>query len=192
MEKILSLEIPKEEIIYQGKVKKGKKGKGVIRIKDATLENYTYVIFPFKCEDMGDRLMVVIDELFNEKAYLNEDNYQIDFGRKYASKPCIIITSNNPLSLNLMKKEIIYDGEVKKTYSGQGIIRIKDRYLGSRSHIIFPISRKDEGELISIDIEKICNEGIRSNNPHTCRVLLDKKDVGRDCIITLQKGLGEI
>ena len=43
------------------------------------------------------------------------------------------------INLAIDKNDIIYDGKVKMTYGGQGIIRFKDKMLGKRVYVIFPM-----------------------------------------------------
>ena len=86
------------------------------------------------------------------------------------------------------KKEIIYDGKVKKTSNGQGIILLKNNLLGKRAYIIFPIHRKNIEDHVVLAVDKIENKGIHPNNDHTCRILLAKEYVGRKCVIILQEG----
>ena len=49
----------------------------------------------------------------------------------------------NLLSLELNEKDIIYDDKVKKTYGGQGVVRLNDRFLGQRVYVVFPMERED-------------------------------------------------
>lgn len=92
------------------------------------------------------------------------------------------------LNIKLNKREIIYDGKVKKTYNGQGIVRLKDGYLGKRAYVIFPMYRQDEGDDIILAVDEIRNRGIHPNTNNTCRVLLGKEYVGRKCLVALQDG----
>lgn len=92
------------------------------------------------------------------------------------------------LNIRIRKREIIYDGKVKKTYNGQGIVRVKDTYLGKRAYIIFPLYRQDDGEDVIVAVDEIRNRGIHPNTNSTCRALLAKEYVGRKCIVVLQEG----
>ena len=83
------------------------------------------------------------------------------------------------------KKDIIYDGKVRKTYGGGGIIHINDRYLGRRAYVIFPLKRESDGGTVSVAIDEILNKGIRPGNDHSCRALLESKYVGRKCLAVL-------
>lgn len=76
---------------------------------------------------------------------------------------------------------------MKKTYNGQGIVRINDFYLGSRSYVILTNHRKDEGEMISFGIDEIFNKGIHPDTDHSCRILLGKEYIDRDCLVVLQE-----
>lgn len=90
------------------------------------------------------------------------------------------------ISLKLNNRDIIYDDKVKKTYNGQGIIRFKDKYLGRRAYIIYPMYRKNDGADVLLAVDRIENEGIHPDTDHTCRVLLPQKDVGKKCVVVLQ------
>lgn len=92
------------------------------------------------------------------------------------------------LNIKIRKKEIIYDDKVKTTYNGQGIIRLKDGYLGKRAYVIFPMYRKNEEDSIILAVDEIRNRGIHPDTGHTCRILLNKEYVGRKCIVVLQEG----
>ena len=91
------------------------------------------------------------------------------------------------ITIRIPKKEIIYDGKVRKTYGGQGKIRLNDRYLGNRAYVIFPLLRKNDGDGTIIAIDEIKNKGVRPNNDHTAGIDLSKKYVGRKCIVVLQE-----
>lgn len=72
----------------------------------------------------------------------------------------------NFINLEISKKEIIYDGKVKMTYGGQGIIRFKDKMLGKRVYVIFPMYRKntEDGVIVA---DEILNKGIHPENDHS-------------------------
>ena len=182
----LNLEIEKDKIIYQGKVKSGKKGIGVIRLNEKT-DKYTYIIFPLKCKDENGKLNIVIDEILNKEAIFKDEKYQIELQREYKGKTCIVITSDKALEIKLRKRNILYETEVKKTFNGQGMIRINEGFLGDRSYVIFPISQRDEWENISVEIDEILNKGIRPDTDHTSCIRLSKTKVGKKCIICLQE-----
>ena len=63
------------------------------------------------------------------------------------------------LNIRIRNREIIYDGKVKKTYNGQGIVRVKDTYLGKRAYIIFPLYRQDDGEDVIVAVERGHGQG---------------------------------
>ena len=92
------------------------------------------------------------------------------------------------INLEIAEKEIIYDGKVKMTYNGQGIIRLKDELFGNRAYVIFPMYRKNTEDSAIVAVDEILNKGIHPDNEHTSRVLLPKKYVGRKCILVLQEG----
>ena len=90
-------------------------------------------------------------------------------------------------SLKLNNKDIIYDDKVKKTYGGQGVVRLHDRFLGQRAYVVFPMQREDSEEGVVITVDEILNRGIRPNNDHTSKILLGKEYVGRRCLLVLQE-----
>ena len=90
------------------------------------------------------------------------------------------------LNMKVKKREVIYDGKVKQTYNGQGIVRLKDGHLGERCYIIFPLYREDNGDDIIVAVDEIRNRGIHPDTNSTCRALLGKEYVGRRCIVVLQ------
>ena len=92
----------------------------------------------------------------------------------------------NLFSLELNEKDIIYDDKVKKTYGGQGVVRLNDRFLGQRAYVVFPIERRDTDEGILVTIDEILNKGIRPNNDHSSKVIFGKEYVGRRCLLVLQ------
>lgn len=183
---MINLEISKKEIIYDGKVKKYGK-KGVIPIKEKLDQKYVYVIFPFERKDIGGKVHILVDSMYREKVCINEGKYQINLINKYAGKKCIVINAKEEINMELKKRHSVYDGKVKKTHNGQGIVRVKDKYLGSRSYVIFPSHRKEDDNMISFGIDEISNEGIHPDTDHTCRILLGREYVGRDCLIVLQE-----
>ena len=80
------------------------------------------------------------------------------------------------------------DGKVKMTYGGQGIIRFKDKMLGKRVYVIFPMYRKNTEDGVIIAVDEILNKGIHPENDHSCGIPLGRKYVGRKCITILQEG----
>ena len=92
------------------------------------------------------------------------------------------------INIRIQKKDIIYDDKVKTTYNGQGVIRLRDEYLGHRAYAIFPMHRKNETDSVIIAIDEILNKGVHSNNDHTTRLLFSREYVGRKCIVILQEG----
>ena len=85
------------------------------------------------------------------------------------------------------KKDIIYDGKVRKTTGGTGIIHIPDKYLGKRAYVVFPIERKNVGGTVSVAIDEILNKGIRPGNSHSSHAFLEKKYVGRKCLAVVME-----
>ncbi len=184
----INLSINKKDIIYDGKVKMNKGNKGVIRIKNKLLNNFTYAIFPILRQNIGSSIIISVDEILNKETQLEEDKHQLDFSRRYVGKKCIVISSQFPLNLELRKHDIILEGEVKNTWGGQGIIRLNDKFLGNRSYVIFPIYSKDTNDGVIMAINEILNKGIHPDNDHTSGISLGQKYVGRKCITILQEG----
>ena len=90
-------------------------------------------------------------------------------------------------SLELNASDIIYDDKVKKTYGGQGVVRLNDRFLGQRAYVVFPMERENTEDGVIVSIDEILNKGIRPNNDHTSKVILGKEYVGRKCLLVLQE-----
>ena len=93
----------------------------------------------------------------------------------------------NLFSLELNKRDIIYDDKVKKTYGGQGVVRLNDKFLGQRAYVVFPMQREDTEDGVIVTVDEILNRGIRPNNDHTSKILLGKEYVGRRCLLVLQE-----
>ena len=188
MVEFINLEINKKDILYDSKVKMTRNNQGVIRIKDKQFKNFTYVIFPIHRRNVGSRVEMAVDEILNKKPYIEEDKHQIDINRKYVGRRCIVISSDFPINLELRKRDVISDRKVVTTWNGQGIVRLKDSYLGNRSYVIFPFTRIDTEDSIILSVSEILNKGVHSNNDHTCRVLLGKNYIDDECLIVLQEG----
>lgn len=184
----INLTINKKDIIYDGKVKMTKGNKGVIRIRNKLFNNFTYVIFPILRQNDGDNVIISVDEILNKETRLEEDKTHIDFSRRYVGRKCIVISSQFPLNLELRKQDIILDGKVKNTWSGQGIIRLNDKFLGNRSYVIFPIYSKDTNDGMIMAIDEILNKGIHPENDHSSGIAIGQNYVGRKCITILQEG----
>lgn len=84
-------------------------------------------------------------------------------------------------------KDIIYDDKVKKTYGGQGVVRLNDSFLGQRVYVVFPMERENTENGILVTVDEILNKGIRPNNDHSSKILLGKEYVGRRCLLVLQE-----
>ena len=93
----------------------------------------------------------------------------------------------NLFSLELNAKDIIYDDKVKKTYGGQGVVRLNDKFLGQRAYVVFPMQRENTEDGVIVAVDEILNKGIRPNNDHTSKILLGKEYVGRRCLLVLQE-----
>lgn len=85
------------------------------------------------------------------------------------------------------KREIIYDGKVKMTHKRNGIIRLKDKYLGSRVYAVFPLYRKDTEDGVIVALDEVLNKGVHPDNDHTSGVSFGKKYVGRKCLLVIQE-----
>lgn len=184
----ISIQINKEDIIYDEKVRKTKSSNGILRLKKQIDEGY--VIFPIYRKNSDGRVLVAVDEILR-KTFRKDDEKEIyltELHRRYAGRKCIVISAEKPFRIELPKRDIIYTGNVKKTYSGQGIIRLKDKYLGSRVYSIFPLYQKNADDKIIIGIEEIYNLGVHPDNDHMGGVLFSQNDVDRMCIIILQEG----
>ena len=92
------------------------------------------------------------------------------------------------INLEIPNNEIIYDGKVKMTYGGQGIIRFNDEMLGKRVYVIFPILRENRKDGVIVAVDEILNKGIHPENDHSCGIPFSRKYVGRKCITILQDG----
>ena len=92
------------------------------------------------------------------------------------------------INLVIDKEEIIYDGKVKMTYGGQGIIRLNNNLLGKRVYVIFPMLRENTKDGVIVAVDEILNKGIHPENDHSSGISFSRKYVGRKCITILQDG----
>ena len=92
------------------------------------------------------------------------------------------------INLEIPNNEIIYDGKVKMTYGGQGIIRLNNNLLGKRVYVIFPMLRENTKDGVIVAVDEILNKGIHPENDHSSGISLSRKYVGRKCITILQDG----
>ena len=188
MVEFITIEINRKDLIYDSKVKMTKNSQGVIRIREDLFNEHTYVVFPIHRHNKGSTAIIEVDEIFKRDAYLGNGNFQIDFGREYVGRRCVVFSSSEPIFLELRKMDSIYDGKVKSTWNGQGIIFLKNGYLGNRSYVIFPSNRQETEDSIILSVNEILNKGIHSNNDHSCRVLLGQNHVDDNCLLVLQEG----
>ena len=189
-ENMISINIKemRKEKIYEGRVKMGHKGRGTIRLHNSNIGDQLYVIFPSygKKEDKDGNLE--IDEMLRKTVELGKDGKNIiDFNREYRGRKCIIIKRESLIKLEFAKWKIIYDGIVKKSFNGQGLIRVKDMFLGERAFVVFGESLNDSNENIMVSVNEIRNKGIHPDNDHTSRVLLSKDYVNCKCLVVLQE-----
>ena len=185
MNQYITIEKGRNEVIYEGKVKKGHRGKGIIRFKGNVAEE-VYVIFPISKRVENGKINIEVDEILDLRIERDEDIYKIDFKREYVGRKCIIVKKDYSINLQFRREEIIFNGQVKKNYGGQGHIRVKDSYLGSRAYVIFPSQHIDDDGNVQIEVDEILNKGIHPDNDHTSRILLTKEYVGRSCVLVLQ------
>ena len=187
----INFKINRKDIVYDGKVKNTYKGLGVIRLKEVEIGEKLYVVFPMGRMNKGGEIRVATDEILNKTVSLDRNNeYKvIDFGRKYVGRKCIVLKEKDLKNILLREKDIIYDGEVKTSHNGQGIVHIHDNYLGSRSYVIFPknIIETNEERFVIVNIDEILNKGIHPGNDHYSRVLLGREHIGSKCLVVLQE-----
>lgn len=184
----ISIQIGKNEILYDSKVRKTKSSNGIIRLKQPIDE--AYVIFPIYRKERDGEVVIAIDEIIRAK-FSKEDErevYSAGLHRRYTGRKCVVINASNPITIELEKREIIFNGSVRKTYSGQGIIRVKDKYLGNRVYAIMPLFQKPSTSTTTIGIGEIFNLGVHPDNDHMGCCLFSQKDTGKDCVIILQEG----
>lgn len=187
----INIKINNRKIIYNSKIRKTKKGTGIVRFKQMPKTEYVHVIFPILHKRTSDSIIIAIDEILNRKITEDDETGEISIqlGREYVGRKCIIIPQG--INIEIDRKHIIYNREVKETYNGQGIVLLRDGFLGNRSYVIFPKSVKENEEdmsKITVGVDEILNKGIHPNNDHTSRVLLGQAYVGRKCILILQEG----
>ena len=188
MDGFINLEINKKDILYDDKVKMTCNNQGAIRIRDMAIKDFTYAIFPIYRRNSGSYVDIQVDEILSRELVFDDEKCQLDFGREYVGRKCVVITRDIPLNLELKKRDIISDGKVKNTWNGQGFVLLKDSYLGNRSYVIFPNGRKETEDKVILSVDEILNKGVHPHNDHTCRVLLSKSRVDDDCLIVLQEG----
>lgn len=187
MVRFINIQIDKSTILYDDKVKTHYSNKGIIRLKEK-LQN-AYVIFPIYREDDDGTVTIAIDEILSKNVELEREGvYKVDMGQEYVGRKCVVIDGSQPINVKLMKRELIYTGKVKSTFNGQGLVRLKNGYLGKRAYVLFPKETKEVDGNLFVSVNEIHNKGIHSNNDHTCRVLLNRDYIDDDCIIVLQEG----
>lgn len=182
----IDLQIKKKDIIYDGKVKTTKSSNGVIRIKKHLKE--VYVIFPILRKNIDDHVLVSIDEIIRKDTIEDGEAFKINIHRKYAGRKCIVVNAEQPFTFEIPTREIIKRGTVKRTYNGQGIIRLKDKYLGNRVYVIIPTNERIDDNIVVVDVDEVFNLGVHPDNDHISGVLFGQDYVGKDCIIILQEG----
>lgn len=184
----INLKEMEKEIIYEGKVKNGHRGRGTIRLHNSNIGDQLYAIFPSYKKKMDKDGYLEIDEILRKTVELGKDGKNnIAFNREYARRECIVIKREELIDLKFAKWRIIYEGLVKKSFNGQGFVRVKDMFLGERAFIIFGESLNDSDENIMVSVNEIRNKGIHPDNDHTSKVLLPNDYVNCKCLVVLQE-----
>ena len=187
MVEFINIKINKKDILYDNKVKVTKSSNGAIRIKKEIQE--AYVIFPILRKNIDNEVIIAVDEILKRTVKQeNEKTYKIDLSQKYARRKCIVINADEPFVIEIPKREIIKKDLVKRTYNGQGIIRIKDKYLGNRVYAIVLDKQEDADKIAYLSVEEIFNRGVHPDNDHISGVLFGQDYVGKECAIILQEG----
>lgn len=184
----ITIQIDKTDIIYDDKVRKTKSSNGIIRLKQEVKD--AYVIFPIYRKNNGDNVAIAIDEMIRVRFSKQDDKdiYIAELHKRYTGRKCVVINGSEPFRIELDKREIIFNGPVRRTYSGQGIIRLKDKYLGNRVYAIFPTHQKETYTKITVGVDNILNLGVHPDNDHMGCCLFGQKDTEKNCVIILQEG----
>ena len=85
------------------------------------------------------------------------------------------------INLEISKKEIIYDGKVKK-YGKKGVIPIKEKLDHEHIYVIFPFERKNIGGKVHIIVDSMYIERV-SLNEGKYQINLKNKYAGKKCIV---------
>lgn len=184
----ISIQLYKQDIIYDDKVRKTKSSNGILRLKNNI--EWAYVIFPIYRKNRDGKILIAVDEILKKEFHKEDEKeiYVTDMHRKYTGRKCIVISAEKPLEFTFPKREIIHKGNINRTYTGQGIIRVKDKFLGSRVYIIFPSYEKVDDSSVTVGVDKVLNLGVHPDNDHMGCVLFQNVDVGKGCFIILQEG----
>ena len=182
----INIELNKKDILYDNKVKTTKSSNGIIRLKKKL--NEAYVIFPILRRKEDDMIVIAVDEIIKAKGKENDGKCHLDINRKYVGRKCVVINAEEPFSIQISQREVIKKDTVKRTFNGQGIIRIKDKYLGNRAYAIMPLKYEVRDREMFIVVDEIFNLGIHPDNDHISGVLFGQSYVGKECIVILQEG----
>lgn len=184
----INLKEMENEKIYEGRVKMGDGGRGTIRLHNSNIGDQLYVLFPSYGKEEDEDGNLEIDEMLRKTVELGKDGKNnIAFNSEYRGRKCIVIKREELIDLEFEKWKIIYEGLVKKTFNGQGFVRVKDMFLGGRAFVVIVESLNDSDEKIMASVNEIRNKGIHPDNDHTSRVLLSKDYVNCKCLVVLQE-----
>lgn len=99
----------------------------------------------------------------------------------------VIPMGESYIRLEIPVDDIIYDGKVKRTYSGQGIVRVPDIWMGHVVYVVFPMGVVRSDFRVTVAVDEIISCSVRPNTNNTSRVMIGKEYVGRDCIIIFKE-----
>lgn len=92
----IKLKIPKQEIVYVGKIKKSKTGQGYVHMNDQYIGNRAYVIMPQKMKRTSEYYEIVVDEIQNIGVHPNNDHTcKLNLSQKYVGRKCIVIIADD-------------------------------------------------------------------------------------------------
>lgn len=96
MVNLLSMELNKEDIIYDDKVKMTFGGQGIIRLHDMFLGARAYVVFPMNRKDTEDGIIIEVDEILNKGVRPNNDHTSgILLGKEYVGRKCLLLLQDD-------------------------------------------------------------------------------------------------
>ena len=182
----INIQLEKKNILYDNKVKTTKSSNGIIRLKKK-IRN-AYVIFPILRRNEDNIVLIAVDEILRKDVKIKDGKCYIDISRKYVGRKCIVVSAEEPFSIIIPQREIIKTDYVKKTYNGQGIIRLKDKYLGNRAYAILPLKYDMADVGVVIDVDEVFNLGVHPDNDHVSGILFGQSYVDKECIVILQEG----
>lgn len=96
MVNLLSMELNKEDIIYDDKVKMTFGGQGIVRLNDMFLGARAYVVFPMNRKDTEDGVIIEVDEILNKGVRPNNDHTSgILLGKEYVGRKCLLLLQDD-------------------------------------------------------------------------------------------------